>query len=122
MNKKREISVPVIGGSFLLVIFSVLCLTVFALLSLNTVLADQRLTDASLKAVASYYEADCQAEEIFARLRNGELPEGVEQDGDIFRYQCPVSETQILYVELERIGDRWVVQRWQTASEVVMEE
>ena len=122
MNKKKEFSPPVVGGSSLLVIFSVLCLTVFALLSLSTVQADRRLSEASVKAVAAYYEADCQAEEIFARLRNGELPAGVEQDGSLYRYRCPISVTQILCVELERVGENWKVLRWQAVADVPMED
>ena len=122
MNKKKSFSPPVIGGSSLLVIFSVLCLTVFALLSLSTVLADQRLEDASVKAVAAYYEADCAAEEIFARLRNGEMPDAVVQEGNTFRYQCPMTDTQTLFVELRNDGDTWSVLRWQTMADVRMED
>lgn len=41
--KKQRFSPPAIGGTSLLVVFAVLCLTVFALLSLTTVQADVRL-------------------------------------------------------------------------------
>ena len=122
MNKKMKFSPPVIGGSSLLVIFSVLCLTVFALLSLSTALADKRLSDASVEAVREYYQADSQAEEIFARLRNGEFPDAVEQAGNRFRYQCPISDTQTLFVELENDGSRWIVRRWQAEAETRMKE
>ena len=54
--------------------FAVLCLTVFAVLSLTTVQADARLAEASARAVEEYYAADCAAQEILARLRNGETP------------------------------------------------
>ena len=74
MEDKKRFSPPVVGGSSLLVIFAVLCLTVFALLSLSTVRADVRLSEASAQAVSGYYQADCQAEAILARLRSGELP------------------------------------------------
>ena len=57
MHKKQRLSVPVVGGSSLLVIFAVLCMTVFALLSLSTVLADGRLNQASVEAVSAYYTA-----------------------------------------------------------------
>ena len=43
MKRKQSISIPAFGGSSLLVIFAVLCLTVFALLSLSTVQAEKRL-------------------------------------------------------------------------------
>ncbi len=131
MNKRHgeqnQQAFPVMmGGSSLLVIFAVLCLTVFALLSLNTVLADKRLADGAVEAVAAYYEADCRAEEIFAQLMAAQadndqsggsgLPEGVTCSGDIFRYSCPISETQTLWVELKRDGRTWIVLRWQAAA------
>ncbi|MBD5133272.1 MAG: hypothetical protein HDT38_02190 [Clostridiales bacterium] len=78
-ERKREgMAPPALGGSSLLVAFAVLALTVFALLSLSTVRADVRLADASAKAVEDYYAADVKAQEILARLRNGETVEGVE--------------------------------------------
>lgn len=40
MNERQRFSPPAVGGSSLLVIFAVLCLTVFAMLSLSTVQAN----------------------------------------------------------------------------------
>ena len=82
MNRNKQ-QVPVIGGSSLLVIFAVLCLTVFALLGFSTVQADKRLSDISAEAVSDYYAADCQAEEIFALLRSGQIPDDVSTDGNV---------------------------------------
>lgn len=76
-NRNDRFSPPAVGGISLLVAFAVLCLTIFALLSLTTVRADVRLADASADAVTEYYAADCQAQEILARLRNGEVPDSV---------------------------------------------
>lgn len=115
-NKKDRVAVPAIGGSSLLVIFAVLCLTVFALLSLSTVKAGDRLSDASAEAVAAYYAADCQAEEVLARLRSGENVESVSWNGDIAVYDCPVSQTQTLHVEVRVDGEDYTVLRWQMAS------
>ena len=42
MNKERRMRIPLVGGSSLLVIFAVLCLTVFALLGLSAVQAGGR--------------------------------------------------------------------------------
>lgn len=78
-ERKREgMTPPALGGSSLLVAFAVLALTVFALLSLSTVQADVRLADASAQAVSDYYAADCEAQEILARLRSGETVEGLK--------------------------------------------
>ena len=116
MDKEHRGRIPVVGGSSLLVIFAVLCLTVFALLSLSTVQANGRLSETSAQAVAAYYEADCRAEEIFARLRSGERPEGVTENDGIYAYTCPISDTLQLQVELRQAGETWTVLRWQAES------
>ena len=123
-NKKRNehFAAPAVGGVSLLVVFAVLCLTVFALLSLATVQADVRLADASAKAVSDYYAADCQAQEILARLQNGEQPEGVTFSGSgLLRaeYTVPISENQELQVSvvLRGIAHReYEIERWQAVS------
>ena len=116
MKKNNAVSLPAVGGSSLLVVFCVLCLTVFALLSLSTVQAEKRLSDKAAQAVADYYRADLEAETVFARLRAGEnLPDVQVSDG-LYRYQCPVSEHQILLVELQKDEDQWTVLRWQTVT------
>lgn len=116
MDKDTRMSTPIVGGSSLLVIFAALCLTVFALLGLSTVQAGGRLTQATANAVAAYYEADCAAEEIFARIRAGELPDGVTKENDIYSYICPVSQNQQLEVDLQKDASGWTVLRWQTVS------
>ena len=119
MDDPRRFTPPAVGGSSLLVIFAVLCLTIFALLGLGTVQADQRLSDASAEAVYGYYAADCQADAILARLRAGELPEGVTAlSGDTYTYTCPISDTQVLEVEVRvTSADDYAVLRWQAVSD-----
>ena len=113
MKKKQRFSIPAIGGSSLLVIFAVLCLTFFSMLSLSTVLAKKRMADASAEGVRAYYAADLQAERIFARLRAEESVAGVQTDGNSYRYSCPVTENQVLEVELQKDGENWQICRWQ---------
>lgn len=107
---------PIVGGSSLVVIFAVLCLTVFALLGLSTVRADERLADINVKAVTDYYAAEFEAETIFAKLRSGEIPEGVLKENNVFSYSCKVSETQVLCVEVAFEENEWNILRWQTVS------
>ena len=121
MNKERRMRIPLVGGSSLLVIFAVLCLTVFALLGLSAVQAGGRLSQKMADSVEAYYEADCMAEEICARLRLGELPAEVMQEGDTYTYVCPVSETNELQVELHKTGEQWEVTRWNVVSTVAWE-
>ncbi len=124
-KRQERFSPPPVGGVSLLVVFAVLCLTVFALLALTTVQADNRLADSSARSVEAYYAADCQAQEILARLRAGEVPEGVElRDWPGYgiytaSYTVPISDTQELQVEVElteeeaHINWRYEVVRWQ---------
>lgn len=118
---KRE-APPAIGGSSLLVIFAVLCLTIFALLGLSTVLAEQRLAEASQEAVKNYYAADVRAEEILAQLRQGVAVDGVEINGDTYSYRCVVSEVQELQIEVKIIGSDYEIIRWQVVSTAEWEE
>ena len=121
-REKERFSAPAAGGVSLLVVFAVLCLTVFALLSLTTVQADGRLADASAQAVEDYYAADRAAQEILARLRNGETPseatshpEDSWHDPNMIRYtyEVPISETQELQVEVLVGGEDYEILRWQ---------
>ena len=107
---------PMIGGCSLLVIFAVLCLTVFALLGFSTVQANKRLADISAQAVSDYYRADSQAEEILARLRTGEIPDGVTEKNHSYSFRCIISPTQALLVEVQE--ENWKILRWQTISTI----
>ena len=116
MRTRESVSPPVVGGSSLLVIFAVLCLTVFALLGLSTVQADRRLSDASAEAVRAYYAADVQAEKILAQLREGQVPQGVAVNDAFYAYVCPISDTQELQVQLRCSGGTWEVLEWKAVS------
>lgn len=112
MSRKR-FSPPAVGGSSLLAIFGILAMTVFALLSLTSAMARQRLAEQSLEAVSAYYEADNRAEAIFAALRAGELPPEVEQRENVYVFSCEISKNQQLAVELKEEMGIWTVLRWQ---------
>jgi hypothetical protein len=116
MDKHTHQKFPMIGGCSLLVIFAVLCLTVFALLGFSTVQANKRLADISAQAVSDYYRADSQAEEILARLRTGEIPDGVTEKNHIYSFRCIISPTQALLVEV--LEEDWKILRWQTISTI----
>ena len=115
MKNNKHSAPPVVGGVSLLIIFAVLCLIIFSLLTISTAMAESRLSTANAEAVESFYEADLQAEEIFAQLRAGQLPDGVTVDGN-FYYSCPVSSTLSLNVTLYNDGQNWTVLQWQTVS------
>lgn len=116
MGNEKRFSPPPVGGISLLIVFAVLCLTVFALLSLTTVRANMRLADASVQAAADFYAADLEAQTVLARLRSGEVPEGVSMEDGVYTYACPVSETQELQVAVRVDGAAYRILRWQLVS------
>ncbi len=116
MKTTNKLSPPTIGGSSLLITFAVLCLTTFTLLALSTAQADKRLSNTSLQAVTDYYNADFQAESIFAQLRQGHIPDQVSVNGCYYSFTCSISATQDLVVELKKEKETWTILRWQAVS------
>ncbi len=114
MKKSLRSSNAPVGGSSLLVIFAVLCLTIFALLALTTVEANLRQAKKSREAIEAYQKADYQAEEILASLRSGVIPEGVVRDADTYAYSVDISDTQVLTVVVSIEGQDYSILRWKS--------
>ena len=108
MNKN---SFPAVGLSSLLTIFALLCLVVFALLTVSTARADARLSDQYRASVLGYYAGEQEAHTRIAKLR---------QDGaqGIHAFLCPISPTQALAVEVEITEEAYRILRWQTVSTI----
>ena len=116
-NSKRNSAGVSIGGATIVMIFSVLCLTIFSVLSLITAKNDLTLSQKAAAAVTDYYDADARAVEIMDMLAStydGEYhtPAGVEVDIQydystaVLSYSVPVNENLNLSVLLfARDGD-----------------
>ena len=112
--KKRPSYAPVfVGGCTLLTIFGVLCLTVLALLSVSTAVAENKQSQKAAQSVENWYQADLKAQEIFARLQAGEDVSQVETDGELYRFCVPISHNTVLDVVLRKEAHHWQVLRWQ---------
>ena len=116
MKKQEAFSLPAIGASSLLVMFGVLCLTVFSLLCLSTVLMEKRLSDASAQNIQAYYAAELEAQQIFGQLRAGRQVPGVTETEGRLCYSCPMSPYQTLEVELQKNEEGWKILRWQVTA------
>ena len=116
MKRTTPKPIPVVGAGSLMAAFAVLCLTLFAMLSISTVQAEQRRADAAVQIVEKYYAADREAEELFARLRNGEMTDSISCKDGLYTYECKITENQSLHVELTCTSNSWQVLRWQTIS------
>jgi hypothetical protein len=98
-----------IGSASIVLIFAVLCLTIFALISYSSSERDKALLDTNVRMVKAYYQADTLAEYILADIMSQGLQDtvrGVEInigfDFDIFAdtvsFDVPVMENKILHV------------------------
>lgn len=102
------------GAVSLVLIFSVLCLSVLAVLTLSTASSESRTTEKIAQATTEYYNADIRATEIMASLmtsytEDGSVPDNVgDVSIDVQReggrtsasYSCMQSDTQILFIRL----------------------
>ena len=121
---KKKGSAPFGAGmSSLLMVFVVLCLTVFGVLAYMTARADNRLTQRSAQMVQAYYAADAKAEEALARL-DAALLEMPEQDALESAGFAVVSAEQPLTgeLEVEITGGDYRVTARQTEDNIVWED
>ena len=104
----------IIGASSLLVIFSVLCLAVFAMMSLSTVEMDKKLLGRTVETIRERAEADAEAQKKLAELRSGSGSSTA--DGQIQSFSCPISDHAVLHVEVVINGTDYEIIRWQEES------
>ena len=112
---KKTADFPVSVGSLLLMGGAVLVMAVIALTMLMGSRSETRVSKATEQAVTDYYRADAVAQGVLAQLRSGEVPPGVQDEGEgVYSYTCPVSETQQLEVRVRVTGGEYEILRWQT--------
>ncbi len=126
---KNSSSFTAIGSSSLLVVFLVLCLATFAILSLSSAKSDYSFTERLAEHKSSYYSACSQAEDTVAAIDNllaqtyqakamsfdeytgtlnpllltyeaVPLSYNTEGDAPVISWHVPVDDRQALFVEL----------------------
>ena len=112
MSEKKTSYPPInIGTSFMLMVFIILCMVIFAVLSFSNALKDYEYSEQSAARTAAYYDACNEAERILAQL---------EADGSTdaaVSYSVPVDEDEILNVTLTRRPDgSYAVNSWKVES------
>lgn len=133
MEKKSKASFNSIGTSLLLVVFLVICLVTFAVLSFVTARNDNKLSEKLAEKTTAYCEANNKAEEAAAAidkllsekkkvpdtisLEDGEQVE-IETKGNVYSYKVDIGDGMVLNVELEK-GTRqnYKVNKWQSVFE-----
>ena len=107
------------GAVSLVMIFCVLCLAVFSVLTLATADREAKLSEMTARSAEEYYRADHDATVIAAALRSGspipaDLDVAIAWDGDTASFRLPVSDSLGLDVALSIHGGTYEILRWQT--------
>lgn len=107
-----------IGTSSLVLIFIVLCLATFGLLSLSNAKGDWNLANKNAEAVRNYYQADAEGvafyREMSQRLKKTdaalsletEFGEFYSPDSGLLQTDIAMNYGQALHIELEVMSDR----------------
>lgn len=137
MNNKRGMGT---GYVTVMLIFALICLTVFAVLSFQAAYADERLSARTVEYARRYYAADTDAKEILAQLdeiayesraegffaenfleQSAQLAALYEEMGAVrAEYSCAINERQeisVCVVFYEDSQKGFEVRRWQTVSD-----
>ena len=103
------------GAVSLVMIFCILCLVIFSVLTLASADREYRLSEMTARNAAEYYRADCEATLIVAALRNGIEPEAdIAWEGDTATFVLPMGDSLGLEVAVA-VGDGTCeILRWQT--------
>ena len=113
-----------VGSASIVLVFAVLCLTVFSLITLIVANNDKALVDAQSKLVVGYYGADTLAEYIVAEVVQAEtIPASVRgidihteldiaSGTEIAYFFCPISEQKELYVRLAIHENTYDILSW----------
>ena len=113
MKIKKQTYPPVnMGISLMLVTFLVLCMMIFAVLSVSSALKDYQYSQKNAQRTSAYYDANNTAEEILAALYEkvpAKASDGLSIQGipisvteSILEYTVPISDAESLYVVLEK--------------------
>jgi len=113
-----------VGSASIVLVFAVLCLTIFSLITFVVAGNDKALVDAKIELVTGYYEADALAEEILLNILTADpVPDkilGVDirktydegLDADVVYFFCEISSIKSLYVSLVIREDSFDILNW----------
>ena len=113
-----------IGSASIVLVFAVLCLTVFSLITFIVAGNDKALVAAEAQLVIAYYEADTLAEQIIAEIISAKtIPASVlgidietdwdmDADAEVAFFYCPISESKALYVRVDISDETYGILSW----------
>lgn len=120
--KKTSYPPVTIGVSFMLVIFLILSMVIFAVLSFSTAQKDYNYSQKYAALTTEYYTASAKAEEKLAEIdqeiKNGEITEST------IEFTVPINDSKILQVVLKvhpEQSDRYTITTWKQITTTTWE-
>ncbi|MCL2425907.1 MAG: hypothetical protein FWD05_06175 [Oscillospiraceae bacterium] len=113
-----------VGSASIVLVFAVLCLTIFSLITFVIAGNEKAMVDARAELVIAYYEADALAEQILVDILSADLlPEtvrGIEVhkrwddalETELIYFFCDISDIKILYVSFVIHDDTFDILSW----------
>ena len=113
-----------IGSASIVLVFAVLCLAIFAVISLVPAMTEQTLIERELSLVNSFYAADTLAEKVLAEIIVAdEIPTSVrgidvfadwdwELMAEVVSFSTPVTDTRELSVTVKIGDDSYEILAW----------
>ena len=119
-----------VGSASIVLVFAVLCLTIFSLISFIVTQNTKALIEAESRFVIGYYHADTKAEVILAELLRAEtipatiqgIDINIEQDHDIsaniVNFSCPIYNTDYkdLFVRVMMEESTYSILSWRVVN------
>lgn len=112
----------VTGAVSLVMIFVVLCMTVFAVLTLSTAVGESRLAQATAEHIQAYYEADARATAIAAQIAASPMVSEIDgvpvaysasEEGTHAAFSVPAGDNQELDIELLLQTPSYAILKWE---------
>jgi len=113
-----------VGSASIVLVFAVLSLTIFSLITFYVAGNDKSLTDAKANAAVSYYDADARAEKILSEIIASPITPGSVNDTIIYiepsddgvtetmSFMTSISEISALYVKVSRNDNTFSILSW----------
>lgn len=139
MSRKVGATGLPIGGPTLLMIFVILCINIFAVISYMSALRDYNLSEKSAEMITHYYEADAKATKLLAEISSA-MPLDKEEinkfkDIDDFsisnegeailaKYSVPIKKDIVLsaVVEFNKGSNQYRILEWKMINNRLIEE
>ena len=110
------------GAVSLVMIFCVLCMAVFSVLTFATAQREERLAKLNEQRAKAYYEADAKAIEVLNAIKEGREPDAdvayeTEDGHRIAEFEVSAGGDLALSVRVSIDGEKLSILRWQTIYE-----